>query len=562
MPDDRLALSVKHADGRVTRWGPDEPDGEDIPNDLTFSDSIPGGFDQLSTNLLRRIDVAHADEALFDDVRCYGPGGRTAWNGYMAQFARTHGDGYGVSPGAVGYSSMLKWDGGFSMVYIDRDLSRWQGSSRAQIISDLASSFTPHAHETAADVTNGSPALLTQVSDAWAAPFKPTCKASYDAGSGNNIGSIRSSYSMGTTISVIDTNWNIVVSLLNTDDGTGSVDSSPDLQVTPGTSTGAVTVNAAGARRFARINQVYGATPAGTAGTRFQIAWTNLRVLGDHGLTVRGTTTPSTEGLYASDIVAHVVAATAPLLRYSTGPGGSIEPASVVIPHAVYRDPTTAEFVISDVNKYHLYDWGVYDNREFFFRQPNPHRVLWEARLSDGARLDADGDTAEQVINGVCVTWTDAAGTTQIVGPPGTAFDATDSQLVDTSSSNPVNAHGMGRKWVPLTISFPTNLAGATAIGAVYLAERSLAGRRGSLTLTGTATHPREGRVPCWRVRAGDWITLKDLNGSVVPRKIISKSYSHGSRQVTLQLDNTVAKLDAILARVGVQAGVTTGGGF
>ena len=132
----------------------------------------------------------------------------------------------------------------------------------------------------------------------------------------------------------------------------------------------------------------------------------------------------------------------------------------------------------------------------------------------------------------------------------------------DTSSSNPVNAHGLGSKWVQLSISFPTTLAGATQIGAVYLAERSLAGRRGTVTLTGTATHPTEGKVPCWRVRSGDWISLKDLNGATVPRKVISKTYSHSNRTVRLELDNTSAKLDSILARVGIQAGIAVGGGF
>jgi hypothetical protein len=76
--------------------------------------------------------------------------------------------------------------------------------------------------------------------------------------------------------------------------------------------------------------------------------------------------------------------------------------------------------------------------------------------------------------------------------------------------------------------------------------------------------HPTEGRVPVWRVRAGDWIRLTDLNGenATVQRKIISTSYSHSSRSITCELDNTPAKLSAIMERVGIQAGIATGGGF
>jgi hypothetical protein len=66
----------------------------------------------------------------------------------------------------------------------------------------------------------------------------------------------------------------------------------------------------------------------------------------------------------------------------------------------------------------------------------------------------------------------------------------------------------------------------------VWLQERSLASRRGQVTLTGTSRHPTEGSVPVWRVRAGDWISIADHPASD-PRKIIETSYNHGTRTVT-----------------------------
>jgi hypothetical protein len=59
-------------------------------------------------------------------------------------------------------------------------------------------------------------------------------------------------------------------------------------------------------------------------------------------------------------------------------------------------------------------------------------------------------------------------------------------------------------------------------------------------------------------------VRVTDLDGenASVQRKIISTSYSHASRQITLELDNTPAKLSAILERVGVMTGIRTGGGF
>jgi hypothetical protein len=184
--------------------------------------------------------------------------------------------------------------------------------------------------------------------------------------------------------------------------------------------------------------------------------------------------------------------------------------------------------------------------------------------LGDGAHMDADGLTGEQVINGVAVSYTDALGVQKTVGPTGGSFDDTSAALLDSSEANPVNSHGIPAKWDTLSLSFPTTLAGATQIGVVYLAERSLATRRGSLTLTGLVQHPTEGKVPVWRVRAGDWVRVTDLNGenATVQRKIISTSYSHQSRSITLELDNTPAKLSAILERVGIATGIATGGGF
>jgi hypothetical protein len=118
---DRLAMSVTHADGTVTRWGPDEPNPIGIPGDLTFGSQMPGGFKDLSCSLLRRIDIDYPDLGLFDTVRVYAPGNRTVWEGRMAQFPRSHGDGFSITPGAVGWSAHLTDDPSFTEVYVDRD---------------------------------------------------------------------------------------------------------------------------------------------------------------------------------------------------------------------------------------------------------------------------------------------------------------------------------------------------------------------------------------------------------------------------------------------------------
>lgn len=563
MPDDRLAISVTHADGRVTRWGYDEVDGKNIPNDLTFSTAIPGGFKDASCSLLRRLDQDQPDQDLFDTITVHGPGGRVAWEGRMTQFPRSHGDAFRVSPGAVGWAAHLRDDPTFREIYIDQDITRWTPPSAARRLA-MASLGVRYTEATVVnDTTNALPAIV-EINE-FPSPGTQISEMIYDAGPGLEIAKIRYAFNSANGLDHTNANWTWGLGTYTSDALTSLTGSSGDL-ASAASGSGFFTPATPG--RVGHSFLQWGIAAAGT-GQRFELHWQAIVVYGNHGLTLQesggGSSLPG--GYYASDVIADIVSRAAPLLTYTAGNGGSIQPTSFAIPHIVYRDPVTAEFAISDVNKYHLYDWGVHENREFFYRQPDPNRLCWEARLGDGAQMDADGLTAEQVINGVVVTYQDVAGVTKTVGPPsgptGT-FDGTDSALQDSSSSNPVNSHGIPAKPDNLSLSFPTTEAGAIQIGAAYLAERSLATRRGNLTLTGLVQHPTEGKVPVWRVRAGDWIKITDLNGenATVPRKIIETSYSHSGRSISLSLDNTVAKLDAILARVGVHTGIATGSGF
>ncbi|PTL55758.1 hypothetical protein [Paraconexibacter algicola] len=543
LPDTRLAMTVRFPDGQTFRWGPDEPRARDIPQDIGFSTSIPGaGFKTAGCSLLRGAGEAYPDQRLLADVDLYGAGGQTAWQGRLAEFPLDHGESYGVQPGAVGWSSHLEDDPSFREIYRDTDLSRWQGPSvqrRRSLIAALT--FTDPGRQTF-DPATGSPAFVQTVGPQASGPPGPLADAWYDA-RGIALGSLYYAWRRGVGLDNTNANYTWQAGLASDDIATSNNLSGNLRAAGPGA--GTVTTSGV-AKYWANVNIFYNATTG--LGAAYDLEWTKLAVYGTHGLALRGTEPDA--GFYLSDIIGNIVTRGAPLLNV---PAGNVETNTTLVQQLAFLDPIKPADAIARVNALAFWEWGVYDDRAFFFRRPDPDRLCWRARRSDGAALRLEGDTIDQVVNGALVTYTDAqTGRRQIVGPPGTPnVDATDPLLADTSATNPVNAAGIPRKLADLQLGDPATLSGAVAIGAAFLAERNLARRAGTMTVKGHVLHPTRGMRPAWEVRAGDWITMTD-DDTDVPRRIVDTSYQHSTRTNTLTLNNASNKLDAILERLNI----------
>lgn len=530
-----LSVNITDASGATTQWHSQDRNPENRPRSLSGSSQRMQGFASAGMELSRRMDRDYVDIHLLDDVQITGDDGSTVYEGRVGALPRTVDTTHSIALQCAGWMAHAR-DRKLTEIYVDRDLSRWTDVSVTEQVGLRVAGYANFGPSVVQDT--GTAVLKLALTGAWAAGGLPMAAAQYDAGSGNLIGSMYYAWTRGTNVSSGgDPNWTWMAKLTTSDTIASGQDTTADLQAA-GPSTGTLTATVA--RRFAMLRFHYDVA-GGTNGMEYNTDWA-VAVYGDHGLTKQGTA-PS--GFYASDMLRHIFTTYCPLLN-TTG----ITDTTYVIPHQVFRDPIDPYDAALEINKYHLWDLSVWEDKTVHYGPVDLTDYDWDVRLDDpGTSTTLQGDTSDDLANGVAVTYTNVATRRQDrLTPDDTAA------LSDTSVENPVNQHGYP-KWIEYQISVPTTQDAAIQIGRAALAEFNAPKTPGSITI-GPYVRDRAGHwQPYWKVRSGDRIAITSSTSlSDRPRLVAEAQWTQsagGAGQVVVSVDKPPARLDAVIDRIG-----------
>lgn len=546
--DDTLFIELRHADGSATRLGPDEYEAAGIPQAIDTADGAPGGHRTASFNLVRDPRRDWPDLHLVDDVVIYGrtrPLGRSAFEGQLAHFPSELGDGMSIGVNAVGHQVLLSEDESWRALYVALGFDGWGEAPfvrRERIAEDLG---WPQGKISLASDSGG---LVWDVPGGQALLDDETTEAHFQLPAG--VKAARLGY-RGTRRGSWGSMEEAKLRKDDAEDHSGAEEVSLTLDGT------ARTTSEFTPRRYLALRARV--TSENTPGPGRQQAYDRLAVYGDTGIPLREIE-DELPGVYAHDVLPHMLDTGAPGLNYRVGANGTIVPnTSFVLPDLAFPDTGKVADGVAKLNAYFLNNYAVWDRKEFHWHPWDPNRLTWRATIAGGAHWSPAGRQAETQLNGMVVSFDDHAGRARLAGPPGSGCDFESELLLDTDRSNPYTRRGR-RRWGVLRVDFPLAY-GSTAvqIGHVKLLEQQIPQRSGTLVVRPLGEghvpqleHPTMGPLPIHSARSGDYVEL-DGWPEPEPFRIIEKpSYQHESKSLTLQLETASSRMSAIMERVGV----------
>jgi hypothetical protein len=213
------------------------------------------------------------------------------------------------------------------------------------------------------------------------------------------------------------------------------------------------------------------------------------------------------------------------------------------VPHAAWLDRIDPYDAWLELNRYHLWELAVWEDRTLHYGPSDLTDYDWEVRTTDpGVQVGLQGDDIEDLFNYCVVQFQNVrTGEQDEVSPD------THPELRDLSVENPANRHGLPKEF-GVTLSDPTDPDSAAQIGRAKLAEANQPKLPGTITFRGhvrdRAGHWQQG----WKVRAGDTVAITNFPNSR-PRLIGEASWDHSTKTGTIAVDGVLPRVDAFLDR-------------
>lgn len=325
--------------------------GEDytflLDEDFTFSNTDPGGFEAASFPIPKDLPQIQRGDPV--RLEC---GLAVAWEGRVKEMQRSLGNKTLIQ--CEGNVGKLK-DAETSMVYVDRDLTRWTNPGVERRVKLAEENFSLGSEEVS--VAEGLAALVQIIEGAWESPAKPVAEAWYDVGPENLVAKV---YFALTITGALGSSWSqearsnaTIATITQVGENLNNSGAGATEYWTP-----------SAARRFLSLAHFYISTPGGTQSLQYLAAWRNLTTYGNHGLTGRG---PDPVGFYTSDIARHA------LTKCEGVKAGVIgEATQYIVPHAPYYLPVPVEQIISDMGKAAGWHWGVWESLTYLVGNQEP----------------------------------------------------------------------------------------------------------------------------------------------------------------------------------------------
>jgi hypothetical protein len=282
-----------------------------------------GGFETCSFTISAAANVSKGD-----DVRVWD-GLFTVWHGFVNSTGiRQRGIIRSASVTAIGYGALLKRNP-YSMIYIDRLLSRWTGPSTVRLTA-LTAQNPNSGPSTAIDPSNGNPGLEFRIEGVVASSGQ--AESMYDAGASNLIRQVGFSES---AVANITPSANYLTQMFASITGDGSFESASGDGDATARADALYTLSTP--RRFLHYLFRLGAASASDVSRQWKLV--GLRVIGDHSLPYQARAS-ALDGYMAVDVIEDAV--------IRSGAGFSILPLGgvgedTVVPQCAAYEPIMPE---------------------------------------------------------------------------------------------------------------------------------------------------------------------------------------------------------------------------